>query len=84
MASKTGDDVVAHPPPADDGLGPVVDDEKDHFDDTEHSKAMDRVINFAKTATEKEHKMTLLQGVKLYPKAIAWSMLISTCIVMEG
>ncbi|KAH6611722.1 hypothetical protein B0J18DRAFT_83878 [Chaetomium sp. MPI-SDFR-AT-0129] len=44
----------------------------------------DRVIQGAKTATEKEQKMTLLQGIKLYPKAIAWSILISTCIVMEG
>ncbi|KAJ4864473.1 sugar transporter domain-containing protein [Trichoderma breve] len=24
------------------------------------------------------------RGIKLYPKAIAWSMIISTCIVMEG
>jgi SP family general alpha glucoside:H+ symporter-like MFS transporter len=38
----------------------------------------------AKIATEKEHNMTLIQGIKLYPKAIAWSMLISTLIVMEG
>lgn len=44
----------------------------------------DRIIQNAKTATDKEQKMTLLQGIKLYPKAIAWSMLISTCIVMEG
>jgi len=42
------------------------------------------VIRNAKTATEKEHKMTLLQGIKLYPKAVAWSLLISTCICMEG
>lgn len=28
--------------------------------------------------------MTLWQGIKLYPKAIGWSILISTCIVMEG
>lgn len=28
--------------------------------------------------------MTLLQGIRLYPKAIAWSVLISTCIAMEG
>lgn len=42
------------------------------------------VIRNAKAATDKEHKMTLLQGVRLYPKAVAWSMLISTCIVMEG
>jgi hypothetical protein len=28
--------------------------------------------------------MTLLQGIRLYPKAVAWSILISTCIAMEG
>jgi hypothetical protein len=38
----------------------------------------------AKAATEKERSMTLLQGINLYPKAVGWSMLLSTCIVMEG
>lgn len=52
--------------------------------DDGHDKARLRMIDFAKTATEKEHKMTLWQGIRLYPKAIAWSVLISTCIVMEG
>lgn len=28
--------------------------------------------------------MTLLQGIRLYPKAVGWSVLISTCIAMEG
>ena len=28
--------------------------------------------------------MTLMQGIRLYPKAIGWSLLISTCIAMEG
>lgn len=28
--------------------------------------------------------MSLLQGIRLYPKAVMWSVLISTCIVMEG
>ncbi|OQU93691.1 hypothetical protein CLAIMM_00171 [Cladophialophora immunda] len=28
--------------------------------------------------------MTLWQGIKLYPKAVGWSILISTCICMEG
>lgn len=42
------------------------------------------ILNHAKAATEKERNMTLLQGIKLYPKAVAWSLLISTCIVMEG
>lgn len=42
------------------------------------------IFNNARAATEKERNMTLLQGIKLYPKAVAWSLLISTCIVMEG
>ncbi|KAJ0333011.1 hypothetical protein COL5a_001742 [Colletotrichum fioriniae] len=45
---------------------------------------MDNFVQNAKAATDKEHKMTLMQGIKLYPKAIAWSVLISTCIAMEG
>jgi SP family general alpha glucoside:H+ symporter-like MFS transporter len=50
----------------------------------ERKKAADKVINDARLATEKEHSMSLWQGMKLYPKAIGWSVLISTCIVMEG
>lgn len=42
------------------------------------------VFRDAQAAAEKEHNMTLLQGIKLYPKAIGWSILISTCIIMEG
>lgn len=52
--------------------------------DTDHKKAADKVINDARLATEKEHSMSLWQGLKLYPKAIGWSVLISTCIAMEG
>lgn len=44
----------------------------------------DEMTRNARIATEKEHSMSLWQGIKLYPKAVAWSMLISTCIVMEG
>lgn len=58
-----------------------------HFpveDQLAHTKSMNEVIRKAKTATDKEHKMTLWQGIKLYPKAIGWSLLISTCICMEG
>ena len=42
------------------------------------------VAHNAKIATDKERKMTLREGVRLYPKAVAWSVFISTCIVMEG
>ncbi|KAK8170423.1 sugar transporter family protein [Phyllosticta citribraziliensis] len=45
---------------------------------------MEAVKHNAKAATEKEQSMTLLEGIRLYPKAIGWSVLISTCIVMEG
>ncbi|KAK1078109.1 hypothetical protein LTR33_007516 [Friedmanniomyces endolithicus] len=58
-----------------------------HFpvDDEMHSAETTEEITLnAKNATEKEHSMTLMQGIRLYPKAIAWSMLISTCIAMEG
>jgi SP family general alpha glucoside:H+ symporter-like MFS transporter len=45
---------------------------------------MDELLLNAKSAADKEQKMTLWQGIKLYPKAVAWSVLISTCICMEG
>lgn len=70
-----------------------VADEKAVTDSTHHSSEKDHiqpdrstsvVIRNAKAASDKEQKMTLMQGVRLYPKAIGWSMLISTCIVMEG
>lgn len=77
MASKS-DEIDASAQPHD---GPL------HFpakDDLAHTKSMNEVIANAKSATNKEHHMTLLQGIKLYPKAVAWSLLISTCICMEG
>ena len=52
-----------------------------HLDQTQ---PLNQFIDSAKSATDKEHKMSLLQGIKLYPKAVAWSLLISTCICMEG
>ena len=83
MASDNTPEGVA---PAGKGAVDAVDDEKDQYaqDNITRLKATDRVIQGAKAATEKEQQMTLMQGIKLYPKAVAWSMLISTCIVMEG
>ena len=52
--------------------------------DVTESKAANAVVGFAKAAAEQEQSMTLLEGIRLYPKAIMWSVLISTCIVMEG
>lgn len=39
---------------------------------------------FADFIPEKEHQMTLLQGIRLYPKAIFWAALIAMCCAMEG
>lgn len=38
----------------------------------------------AEDATAKEHDMTFMQAVKLYPKAVLWSMMMSTSLVMDG
>lgn len=51
---------------------------------TTDTERMEKIVAHAKSATDKEQSMTLLQGIKTYPKAVFWSMLISTCIVMEG
>ncbi len=42
------------------------------------------LIDDAQAATAKEHSMSLWKGIKTYPKAIGWSVLLSTAIVMEG
>lgn len=44
----------------------------------------DNVVAEARQATEDQHAMTLREGLRRYPKAVAWSMLLSTAIIMEG
>ncbi|AAW45575.1 hypothetical protein CNBH3340 [Cryptococcus deneoformans B-3501A] len=50
----------------------------------QEDKEMAAMYANAAAATEKEQNMTLLEGLRLYPKAIAWSILISSCCAMEG
>ena len=38
----------------------------------------------ARIATAKEHGLTVRQGLKAYPKAIMWSILLSSAVIMEG
>jgi SP family general alpha glucoside:H+ symporter-like MFS transporter len=38
----------------------------------------------AAQATKSEQNMSLMQAVRLYPKAVGWSVLLSTAIIMEG
>ncbi|GAO15119.1 uncharacterized protein UV8b_04729 [Ustilaginoidea virens] len=45
---------------------------------------LDTTLQDARIATEKEHSMSLWQGLRQYPKAIGWSVLFSSAIIMEG
>ncbi|KAI0127214.1 general substrate transporter [Xylariales sp. AK1849] len=38
----------------------------------------------ARAAAHSEHDMTLLTALRLYPKAIGWSVLLSSTLIMEG
>jgi len=38
----------------------------------------------AKMASDAEHAMSLMQGFRLYPKAMGWSIALSTSLIMEG
>ncbi|KAI9881659.1 MAG: hypothetical protein M1823_006630, partial [Watsoniomyces obsoletus] len=62
---------------------PSLKDEK-HAQETTEEVLVRNMFTNAASATDKEHKMSLWQGIKLYPKAVGWSMLISLCIAMEG
>lgn len=82
--SKTEQDITATEAPAPSPLAIEYDSDPEKRAQELQSAKVSKVFDFAKSASEKEHKMTLMQGIKTYPSAIFWSMLISTCIVMEG
>jgi len=65
------------------GVQPVADNAT-HEHSSDPSKTHRTIIEHARAAASKEQSMTLWQGLKLYPKAVGWSLLISTCIAMEG
>jgi SP family general alpha glucoside:H+ symporter-like MFS transporter len=76
MAADTGTPPGAPP-------GPSQDQEKAKAD-TNTAPLDGHVVVDAKHATDKEHEMSLLAALKLYPKAIGWSVLVSATIIMEG
>lgn len=68
----------------------AVDNNALHPEDTVIRRVSVAVPNFAdlsaeaKNATAQEHEMGFVQALKLYPKSVGWSMLLSLAIVMEG
>jgi hypothetical protein len=61
---------------------PIIHFEAGH--DLQNTQTTLELKRDAKAATEKEQRMTMMEGIRLYPKACAWSMALSLLIVMEG
>jgi hypothetical protein len=49
-----------------------------------NEKSLEIVAENARLATETEHELTLWQAIKIYRKALAWSVLVSMATVMES
>ncbi|KAF3057548.1 Maltose permease MAL31 [Trichoderma lentiforme] len=61
------------------------DDEKVDVVALEHqNSAGGKDVILARQAAEAEHNLSLLQAIRKYPKAVLWSVLLSTSIIMEG
>lgn len=55
-----------------------------HEKDTEQYVSSDEILKGAVRATDGEHTMTVMQGIRKYPKAVFWSILFSSALIMEG
>lgn len=64
----------------------VSNEENGNFDRSwRDEKWGDRSLSVAAQDTARDEKdMTLRQAIKAYKKAILWSLVISTCVIMEG
>lgn len=51
---------------------------------SEPIQGWDNLAEDANIATEEEHNTTFFQGLRRYPKACAWSAIVSMCIIMDG
>ncbi|KAJ5678075.1 Maltose permease MAL61 [Penicillium maclennaniae] len=50
----------------------------------EHYVSASDTLKGAQRATEEEHWMSLRDGIRKYPKAVFWSILFSSALIMEG
>lgn len=51
---------------------------------TAEETRVEDLLREAEKGTEIEHNMTLWEGLRKYPKACFWSMMISVAVIMEG
>lgn len=66
---------------AKDGVSPV---KSDALGDDHHAEHLEKETTLAQEAAENEHNLTLAEAFRRYPKAVMWSVLVSTSIIMEG
>lgn len=50
----------------------------------DHVKEHSKNLEVVQEATDAEHEMTLRESLMLYPQAAAWSVALSSCLIMEG
>lgn len=55
-----------------------------HEKDEEQYVFASDTLKGAQRATEEEHGMSLREGIRKYPKAVFWSILFSSALIMEG
>jgi len=60
-----------------------IEERHEQLDAMDHTNAKHGDLDMAKQGAEDEHKMTLIEAIRLHPYAIMWSVLLSTCIIME-
>ncbi|KAF5565278.1 maltose permease [Fusarium phyllophilum] len=67
-------------------MAAITDDKVARVSEDDHAPNYDMVkdASIAKQAAEEEHNLTLLQAIRKYPKAVMWSVLLSTSLIMEG
>jgi MFS transporter, SP family, general alpha glucoside:H+ symporter len=63
-----------------------VDEPNGNFDRTwrEEQWGDKKLSVAAQDITQEEKEMTIMQALKIYKKAVLWSLVISTCVIMEG
>ncbi|KAK9313227.1 general substrate transporter [Lipomyces starkeyi] len=61
----------------------AVDTERAVTAQVNHDLSHDLIAE-AKDATDQEHQMSIIGAIKLYPKAVGWSIVLSLAIIMEG
>ncbi|KAF4333105.1 major facilitator superfamily transporter SP family general alpha glucoside:H+ symporter [Fusarium beomiforme] len=55
-----------------------------HLHEVNDCEELRGILTAAEKAAETEHNMTFMEGLRAYPKAMGWSIALSTCIIMEG